>query len=46
MLEERYKNNPAYQDYIRSTNALVPNIRTFAADLVAQYWSLLARRKN
>ena len=34
MLEEKYKNNPAYQEYIRTTNALIPNIRTFALDLL------------
>lgn len=34
MLEEKYKNNPAYQEYIRTTNALIPNIRTFALHLL------------
>ena len=46
MLEEKYKNNPAYQEYIQTTNALVPNIRTFANYLFKRFGKILAGRKN
>ena len=46
MLEEKYKNNPAYQEYIRTTNALIPNIRTFAQHLIGLCGSMIKRRKN